>query len=264
MHTFQEFIANSNLICWYPSAGTDLAPAYFINTFSAEEEADLFIFTDFIYREYPPKHSENYRDNNLSTILLDSLNVNEIRVDAIHPLGYYDFGQEIAEDGINERVPSPLYYGEFTVTSKVGDVDKQLKVLFIGCHNEAFCNNFLFANRIHIRYLIFKRPQTMNMLMTNLWIYNTIKPLGVKFVATDIEGQTWNEYDGRVIELYPDLGPETTAAVFSPEEQAVMLTLNNQPIAFPTVSVKRLFNGEVYNKRTFSNGFGINKVPDIL
>lgn len=265
MFSFEEIIKAAKRICWYPSASMDTAPAYFINTFSADEEADLFIFTDYSYRNpycQPTEASIERYTLDHPDLLRKSLKITGLHVDLLYQLNSFDFGAAITEDGPIPGYESPIYYGELRI---VGDShpEKLLKILFIGSYNEPFCNNFLLQNKIPIRYLIFKRPQTMNSIMSGLWMYNMIIPLQVKFLATDIEGNSWNDYDDQVIDLYPNLGPRTVAATYSREESSVILHLHGRRLGMRTKATIQLFNLLGCNEETRSAYFGINEVPEL-
>lgn len=264
MFSFEEIIKAAKRICWYPSASMDTAPAYFINTFSADEGADLFIFTDYSYRDtycHPTKASLERYTLDHSDLLRKSLKITGLHVDLLYQLNSFDFGAAITENGPIPRYESPIYYGELRIFG-ASHPEKLLKILFICSYNEPFCNNFLLQNKIPIRYLIFKRPQTMGSIMSGLWIYNMIHPLQVKFLATDIEGNSWNDYDDQIIDLYPNLGPRTVAATYSQEESSVILHLHGRRLAMRNITYRELFKPEGYDKETRSAYFGINEVPD--
>jgi hypothetical protein len=265
MFSFEEIIEAAKRICWYPSASMDTAPAYFINTFSADEEADLFIFTDYSYRDpycQPTEASIERYTLDHPDLLRESLKITGLHVGWLCQLNSFDFGAAITENGQIHGDESPIYYGELRI---FGDShpEKLLKILFIGSYNEPFCNNFLVENKIPIRYLIFKRPQTMNSIMSGLWIYNMIILLQVKFLATDIEGNSWNDYDDQVINLYPKLGPRTVAATYSREESSVILHLHGRRLAMRAKATIQLFDPLGCNEETRSAYFRINEVPEL-
>lgn len=271
MDQFNEILKSAANICWIPSAAIDFPSAYFINTFSDSEQADLFVFTDFIYRDDVYNLMNfNYESDEASVggpffdEIAESCNIQSIKTIRFNSIGSMHFGKEITRYGIKRGPASPLSYGEFLVQSKIGLPNKTLKVLFVGCYNEPFCNNFLIKNGLNVRFVVFKCVRGYGGDMSGLWIYNTLRTLKTKFLATEIIADKWNKYDAMAIEVYPELGPETNSPVYSPEENAVKLKIKGELRTLPNITVRKMRELVNHNSRTNSKWFGINELPEFV
>jgi hypothetical protein len=274
INMLEKIIKNAKNIGWYPSAGFDIATAYFFNTFSENEEADLFIFTDPWYRSHSIdeiNHCLSYNSvfqdfrSRFLDLLANNLGIENITCNMIRMVDNFNFGLEITRDGNQEGILSPVYLAHILVNQNT-ETEKKINVLLVGCYNESFCNNFLFKEKIEVKYLAFKNASGYGGYMSGLWIFNTIRRLNTKFIATEIKSIPWNEADDHVVHIYPELGPQVDPPTFSEEEFSVIISLNQEIKFFRTCSVKNIHNTNVFpnefDRTTNSAYFGINQVPD--
>jgi hypothetical protein len=270
----QKILNKAKNICWYPSANRDIPTAYYINTFTENEnpvKADLFIFSDPIYREWESNTIINHFTNNIHENFDDlSISLGVISIDCVEfkKIDAFNFGPELNLNGnLEVDIESPIYSAKFIVNENLEN-KCVINVLLVGCYNEPFCANFLIINNLKITFLVYKLPHYNygERFMTGLWIYNTIPTLQVQYLATEIKNIKWNNGDNAVVEQYPVLGVPIEPPYFLEAKNSLVLNIDNQELIFknftrkdmhPDFSIKKTKDD---NRVVTSTYFGINRL----
>lgn len=255
-----------SILYWYPSAGFDVVLCKIL-----DGEDGLYIFTDTCYSglDISQFTKEVISNINRSEEVVHLKGRSSITCEKIEQMGYLNRGSEINFDQRqvqNQVRRSPVFYGEFSVQNKEKKSGK-IKIIFIGCQNEAFCHDYLIAQNAEIKYIINKTGQTYYggaAGPSGIWRVNILRQLHCKYFVTTIrEGENiWNEGDDAVVECYRDFGPKVTRPPFYCREAgALIVEVNGITTSLQTRYIRQVYSDNNHREDTNSKFIGINEVP---
>lgn len=258
---FVSGLTHDARIAWYPSAGTDFRPLYFLNEFFTinnptvigedPKEPDIFLYTDFgiydeifVQRLLQGENSVIHDDGRAKVTVSNIEDVGRINVD-------YYADHQLTKD--NARFFNRVFFFHATIESPVfGTITKP--VLYAFCCNEQFCSEMMIPNKAKVSHVIHIRygHGFGGANCSGHWIQHVLSSLDCEMYINDTLSH-YSENEHRIIAHYGDVIPQEPISLlktireidgrnWSSSTRIIWQEIQNNPELFPRyiqVSEKR-------------------------
>lgn len=221
---FSAFIANLRhdaRIAWYPSAGTDFRPLFFLDeAFYAEHPPDggndslppdIFLFTDYALMSKSFEEALFHQGN---PVIHDDGRT-RVTLLNIENLGRIDFGPYAIhrEHKENEHYFNRVFFFNAQIESSFGTFVKP--VLYAFCNNEQLCSELLIPIRAVISHVIHVRygHGFGGANCSGLWIQHVLPLLNCEMYIHDTLAHD-SDFERKVIKHYGNVIPQNQIAKF--------------------------------------------------